>query len=124
YSAAGFWSMARYQVPVLVVVWNNHNYQTVRNAAYRYNRRMAATGHYHGLYLGDPDIDFVKLAESQGVRGRRVTSAAEIAPAIARATEETRAGNPFVLEVVVGRVGGGADSTWHQQFSAARGVRS
>ncbi|MBI3263885.1 MAG: thiamine pyrophosphate-binding protein [Acidobacteria bacterium] len=119
YSAAGFWSLARYQVPVLIVVWNNHNYQTVRNAAARYNRRMAATGHFHGLYLGDPDIDFVKLAESQGVRGRRVTRPTEIAPALARASQETRAGNPFLLEVVVGRVGGGADSTWHQQFSAA-----
>ncbi|MBI4478261.1 MAG: thiamine pyrophosphate-binding protein [Acidobacteria bacterium] len=124
YSAAGFWSMARYQVPVLVVVWNNHNYQTVRNAAYRYNRRMAATGHYHGLYLGDPDIDFVKLAESQGVRGRRVTSPSEIAPALARAGEETRAGNPYLVEVVVGRVGGGAESTWHQKFSAGRALSS
>ena len=32
YSAAGFWSMARYEVPVLTVVWNNCNYQQVRNA--------------------------------------------------------------------------------------------
>ncbi|OFW17937.1 MAG: hypothetical protein A3H97_11555 [Acidobacteria bacterium RIFCSPLOWO2_02_FULL_65_29] len=119
YSAAGFWTMARYRVPVLTVVWNNHNYQTVRGAAYRYNRRMAETGSYHGLYLGDPDIDFVKLAESQGVRGERVTSPAEIASALKRATNETHAGHPYLLEVVVGRVGGGAESTWHQQFSVA-----
>jgi benzoylformate decarboxylase len=119
YSAAGFWTMARYEVPVLTVVWNNHNYQTVRNAAYRYNRSMAATGKYHGLYLGDPDIDFVKLADSQGVRGERVTSAGEIASALKRGTAETRAGKPYLLEVVVGCVGGGADSTWHQKFSAA-----
>lgn len=119
YSAAGFWTMARYQVPVLTVVWNNHNYQTVRNVAHRYSRRMAETGHYHGLYLGDPDIDFVKLAESQGVRGARVTSEADLAPAFRRATAETHAGNPYLLEVAVGRVGGGADSNWHQKFSAA-----
>ncbi len=75
YSASGFWSFARYQVPVLTIVWNNRNYQTVRGAYARYEKRMAATGHYHGVYLGDPDIDFVKLAESQGVRGQRVTSA-------------------------------------------------
>jgi thiamine pyrophosphate-dependent acetolactate synthase large subunit-like protein len=104
---------------VLTVVWNNHNYQTVRNAAYRYNRRMTETGHYHGLYLGDPDIDFVKLAESQGVRGERVTSAADIASALKRGTAETRAGNPYLVEIVVGRVGGGAESTWHQTFNAA-----
>ena len=119
YSAAGFWTMARYQVPVLTVVWNNHDYQTVRNAAHRYNRRMAETGRYHGLYLGDPDIDFVKLAESQGVHGERVTSPADIAAALKRGTAETRGGRPYLLEIVVGRVGGGADSTWHQKFSAA-----
>lgn len=119
YSAGGFWTMARYQVPVLTVVWNNHDYQTVRNAAHRYNRRMAETGRYHGLYLGDPDIDFVKLAESQGVHGERVTNPADIATALKRGTAETRGGKPYLLEFVVGRVGGGADSTWHQKFSAA-----
>jgi benzoylformate decarboxylase len=119
YSAAGFWTMARYEVPVLTVVWNNRNYQTVRNAAYRYNRRMAETGKYHGLYLGDPDIDFVKLAESQGVRGERVTNPGDIAAALKRGTAETHAGKPYLLEFVIGRVGGGAESTWHQKFSAA-----
>jgi benzoylformate decarboxylase len=119
YSAAGFWTMARYEVPVLTVVWNNHNYQTVRGAAHRYSRRMAETGHYHGLYLGDPDIDFVKLAESQGVRGERVTSAADIESALKRATNETHAGRPYLVEIVVGRVGGGSESTWHQRFSVA-----
>ena len=119
YSAAGFWSMARYEAPVLTVVWNNHDYQTVRSNAHRYNRRMAATGKYHGLYLGDPDIDFVKLAESQGIRGERVTSPNDLAAALKRGTAETHDGHPYLLEVVVGRVGVGAESTWHQKFSVA-----
>ena len=34
YSASGFWTQARYNIPVLTVVWNNHNYQTVRHAYY------------------------------------------------------------------------------------------
>ncbi len=120
YSAAGFWSMARYEVPVLTIVWNNRNYQTVRNAGFRYGRRMAATGRYPAVYLGDPDIDFVKLAESQGVRGERVTSPGVIAAALRRGTEATRRGEPYLLEFVVARVGGGADSTWYGRFSAAR----
>jgi len=119
FSAGGFWSIARYQAPVLTIVWNNRNYQTVRNYAHRYNRRMAATGKYHGLYLGDPDIDFVKLAESQGVRGERVTGPGDLARALQRGTAETHAGHPYLLEVIVGRVGGGAESTWHQKFSVA-----
>lgn len=119
YSAAGFWSLARYQVPVLAVVWNNRNYQTVRASYHRYNRRMTATGHYHGVYLGDPDIDFVKLAESQGVRGQRVTSPGEIAAALKKGTAELRSGNPYLIEFVVAPIGPGAGSTWHQKFSAA-----
>ena len=115
YSASGFWSMARHSTPVLTIVWNNHNYQTVRSGAYRYNKRMVATGKYPGLYLGDPDIDFVKLADSQGVKGQRVTSAADIPAALRKGTAETRAGQPYLIEFVVSRVGGGADSTWYQK---------
>ncbi len=122
YSAAGFWSLARYEVPVLIVVWNNRNYQTVRASYHRYKGRMAATGHYHGVFLGDPDIDFVKLAESQGVRGRRVTSPSEIAAALKRGVAEVRAGRPYLIEFLVACIGGGAESTWHQRFSAARGT--
>jgi thiamine pyrophosphate-dependent acetolactate synthase large subunit-like protein len=115
YSASGFWSMARHQTAVLTIVWNNHNYQTVRSGAFRYNGRMTETGRYPGLYLGDPDIDFVKLAESQGVKGQRVTNAGDIAAALKKGTAETRGGNPYLIEFVVSRVGGGADSTWYQK---------
>lgn len=119
YSASGFWSMARHSTPVLTIVWNNRNYQTVRNGAYRYNKRMVETGKYPGLYLGDPDIDFVKLAESQGVKGQRVTSAADVAAAIRKGTAETRSGSPYLIEFVVSRIGGGAESTWYQKVKPA-----
>jgi benzoylformate decarboxylase len=119
YSAAGFWTMARYEVPVLTVVANNLNYQMVRGAYHRYGGRMAETGQYHGAFLGDPEIDFVKLAESQGVKGRRVTSPSELEPALKQALDEVRGGRPYLLEVPIARVGGGAESTWHQKFSVA-----
>lgn len=119
YSAAGFWSMARYKVPVLAVVSNNHCYQVVRNAFHRYNGRMADTGRYHGLYLGDPDIDFVKLAGSQGVARQRVTAAGDIAGALRKGIQETRNGNPYLVEIVVSRVGPGAESTWHQKYDVS-----
>lgn len=119
YSASGFWSMVRYGVPVLTVVWNNYNYQTVRNSYVRYGKRMADTGHYHGLYLGDPEIDFVKLAESQGVRGEKVTEAGDIRTALKRGIQATRDGKPYLIEVIISRVGNGSESTWHQKFNLA-----
>jgi len=110
--------MKRYDVPVLTVVWNNRNYQTVRTNFASYNRRMKDTGRYPGMYLGDPDIDFVKLAESQGVKGERVSAPAGLQAALARGIRATRDGNPYVIEVLVARVGPGAESTWYQKYSA------
>jgi len=119
YSASGFWTQARYSVPVLTVVWNNHNYQTVRFAYHNYKGRMAANGHYAGMYLGDPNIDFVKLAQSQGVSGEKVESPGEIESALKRGIAATREGRPYLVEVVIARYGGGAESTWHEKFNLA-----
>jgi thiamine pyrophosphate-dependent acetolactate synthase large subunit-like protein len=119
YSSSGFWSQARYGVPVLTVVCNNLNYQTVRNAYVRYGGKMREADRYTGMYLGDPEIDFVKLAESQGCEGALVESSADLRPALRRGIEATREGTPFLVDVRVRRVGGGADSTWHQRFNLA-----
>ena len=119
YSASGLWTLSRYGIPVLIVVSNNQYYQTVRGAFDGYNGRMAATGKYHALYLGDPDIDFVKLAESQGVKAERVTEPGELEAAMQRGVQATRDGRPFLLDVHVSRTGRGAESTWHQSFDLA-----
>jgi benzoylformate decarboxylase len=119
YSASGFWTQARYGIPVLTVVWNNHNYQTVRLAYHSYKGRMASSGHYAGMYLGDPDIDFVKLAESQGVKGEKVVDGADLEAALKRGIAATRDGKPYLVEVGISRLGGGADSTWHESFNLA-----
>ena len=119
YSSAGFWTQARYEIPVLTVVWNNRNYQTVRHAYHRYKGSMAESDRYTGMYLGDPDIDFVKLAESQGVSGERVESGADLDAAFQRGRRAIREGRPYILDVNVARYGGGAASTWHQKFSLA-----
>ena len=117
YSACGFWTQARYRIPVLTVVWNNRNYQTVRLAYHAYGGKMANSSKYAGMYLGDPDIDFVKLAESQGVAGERVTSGSHLPAALERGANATKDGKPYVIEVVIARFGGGADSTWHESFN-------
>ncbi len=119
YSAAGFWTQARYEIPVLTVVSNNRNYQTVRNAYYRYGGKMVENNQYTGMYLGDPDISFVELAKSQGVAGEKVNDSSELEAALERGVEATREGRPYVVDVETSRYGGGADSEWHQKFSLA-----
>ena len=71
------------------------------------------------MYLGDPDIDFAKLAESQGVKGERVSAGADLEAALKRGIKATRDGKPYLVEVVIARYGGGAESTWYEKFNLA-----
>lgn len=126
YSAAGFWTQARYRIPVLTVVCNNRNYQTVRYAYARAKGKMLAADQFLGMHLGDPDIDFVKLAQSQGVDGIKVTTSEELEKALKQGAKETANGNPFLVEVVVRTVrnseeGGGEReaSKWHGSYQLA-----
>lgn len=117
YSAAGFWTQARYNIPVLTVVANNHNYQTVRLVYHGYQGRMAAKGRYAATYLGEPNIDFVALAESQGVSGEKVDNPRQLEPALQRAKAITNEGRPYLIEVATARCGPGAESVWHEKFA-------
>ena len=80
---------------------------------------MASSGKYAGMYLGDPDIDFVKLAGSQSVDGERVTSGSDLRSAMERGIKSTKEGRPYLVEVLIQRYGGGSDSTWHESFNLA-----
>jgi benzoylformate decarboxylase len=119
YSAAGFWTMARYNTAVLTIVSNNESYQIVRHnwAREMPDSKMVREGRYPGIYLSAPATDYVALARSQGVDGERVTTLKELEPALRRGVERiTRENRPYLIEVTVAREGVGADSTWHQDW--------
>jgi len=116
YSAFGFWTMARYGLPILTVVWNNLNYQTVRTNFHTFGGEMAKQKKYPEVYLGDPEIDFVMLAKAQGIEGTTVREPGAIEAALRRGVDAIRAGEPYLLDIRVATVGTGADSTWHQRF--------
>jgi thiamine pyrophosphate-dependent acetolactate synthase large subunit-like protein len=120
YSAAGFWTMARYEIPVLMIVSNNHNYETVRQLFGYYSGKMRAADRFIGTMLDRPLVDFVGLAKSEGCDGIRVENVSDLRPAIRRGIEATREGIPFLVDVDVARIGIGADSTWFQEFSVAQ----
>jgi benzoylformate decarboxylase len=119
YSAAGFWTMARYNTAILTIVSNNETYQIVRTNWAREvpDSKMVRDGRYPGLYLGAPATDYVGLARSQGVEGEAVTTLKELEPAIRRGLEETtRRNRPYLIDVTVAREGVGAESTWYQDW--------
>ena len=120
YGSSGFWTMARYSLPILTIVWNNRNYQTVRTNFHAHGEEFVKQNKYPECYLGDPDIDFVMLAKSQGVDGARVTEPRDLEKALRRGAAVTAGGEPYLLDVRVATVGGGADSTWHKEYKLRR----
>lgn len=120
YSAAGFWTMARYGLPIVTVVWNNLQYQTVRNNFARWGGNMKEQNRYPETFLGDPAIDFVMLAKAQGIEGQHVHDPADLDAALTRAREVQAAGEPYVLDVHITNVGPGSDQSWYKAFRLAR----
>jgi len=83
---------ARYNIPIIQVVINNHVLGMVRQwQTLFYDQRYSYTT------LNDA-VDFVKLAEAMGAAGIRVTKREEVAPAIEKAIS---LGRPVVIDCQV-----------------------
>ena len=117
--AMALWTMSRYEIPVITVIYNNRSYNETRERAFAEGGRQAETGKDMLSYLGDPDVDFAKLASAFGVPGEQVTRPDQIKPAMKRATQATAEGKPYLLDVLVGRTGKGAETAWYPKLSVA-----
>ena len=80
---------ARYNIPVIEVVVNNHVLGMVRQW-----QNLFYEGRYSATILNDR-VDFVKVAEALGCKGIRVTKKEEFAPALA---EAFACGGPGLLD--------------------------
>ena len=117
------WSLARYDAPVMVVIYNNR--------AYNMNRafRGAMGGAQEELdkdmltYLGDPDMDFALYAKAHGVDAETVSDPSDIRPAIQRGINAMKDGKPYLLNVRAERWLGVGEETWHPDISIA-GMRT
>ncbi|MEE9162626.1 MAG: thiamine pyrophosphate-dependent enzyme, partial [Candidatus Neomarinimicrobiota bacterium] len=70
-------------------------------------------------YLGDPDVDFTKLASGHGIPGEVVRDSDQLQGAIQRGLRTLREGRPFMLDVRTKRIGIGSQLSWYQKFSLA-----
>lgn len=120
FGVQGLWSAARYEIPVLFVIFNNSNYQSNRLGLIKYGGRAVETGKYIGTYLGDPEINHIQVARGYGVDGERVSEPGELKSALQRAVKAVREGKPYVLDVVIKRRFKGAEVSWHEKFSVAK----
>jgi len=120
------WTQSRYDIPVLTIITNNQSYEETRwqimgeggvggqpGPAGLANRDYVS-------HLGDPDVDFTKLAAAYNINGAIVRNTDELRPAIERAIRTLRDGRPYLLDVRIERFGVGKDATWYPKFSLAQ----
>ena len=93
----GLWTLAKYRVPLLVIVFNNRAYMAVKNQ-FRGSQERIRMAADMGAELVGPDIDFARLAQTFGIFGQRVEQPEAIEPAIKRAMEQS---GPALVDVVI-----------------------
>ena len=111
------WSYSRYRAPILVVVMNNRSYNNERNRIMSRRGRAYQTGRDMVCYLGDPDVNYVKLAAGFDVEGEVVDKPGEIRAAVRRGMKATANGRAYLLDIHLERTGSLATSTWHPEYS-------
>ncbi len=95
----GLWTLAKYRVPLLVVVFNNRAYMAVKNQFRGPEERIRVAAEL-GAELVGPEINFARLADSFGVFGQRVEEPDQIEPALKRALDQS---GPALVDVVIGQ---------------------
>jgi benzoylformate decarboxylase len=95
----GLWTLAKYRVPLLIVVFNNRAYMAVKNQFRGPEERIRVAAEM-GAELVGPEINFARLAESFGIFGQRVEDPDQIEPALKRAVEQS---GPALVDVVIGQ---------------------
>jgi benzoylformate decarboxylase len=100
YAIQGLWTAARYQAQVVFVIFNNSSYQILKGGLIALEGESARHGQFIGMDITEPEVDFSRLAESFGVRARRVARAAELRPALDWAFAES---GPTLLDVQIAR---------------------
>ena len=115
FGPTALWNMARQELPVITVVYNNHAYSGPHSRAIEDvpGSRMVQTGQFVHDYLGNPNMNMADIARGFGVPGEKVESPGQLKEAFARARRATQDGKPYLIDVEVRRTGvAWADNPW------------
>ena len=103
YAPGILWTEAHHRIPLLSVMHNNRAYHQetmhIQRVANRHNRGVDQA--HVGTTIDDPAIDYAKLAQSMGVYAEGpITNPKDLAPALARAVQVVKRGEPALVDVV------------------------
>jgi acetolactate synthase-1/2/3 large subunit len=103
YTIQSLWTMAREQLDVTVVIFNNRGYGILDAELVRLEDEPAGPRARALLELRDPDLDFVELGKGFGVPSRRVDTAEQLTDALEDAIADP---GPHLIEAVLPAVSG------------------
>ena len=98
YTIQALWTQARERLNVTTVVFSNRKYGILQIEFGRVGAHNPGPKAMSMLDLTNPEIDWVKLGESMGVRGFRATTAEQFNAAFAACMAET---GPSLIEAVI-----------------------
>jgi benzoylformate decarboxylase len=93
----GLWTMAKYRVPLVVIVFNNRAYMAVKNQFRGTDERIKIAAEM-GAELVGPELNFARIADSFGIFGQRVEEPGQIEAALKRALDQS---GPALVDVVI-----------------------
>jgi len=103
YAPGVWWTAAHHRIPLLAVMHNNRAYhQEVMHLQRMAGRHQRGITRAHiGTTIEDPNVDFAKIAQGMGVHAQGpITNPADLGPAIKRAVEVVKRGEPSLIDVV------------------------
>jgi benzoylformate decarboxylase len=100
YGIQALWTAAHHRIPVVFVIANNAQYKILKVSGDVMQLPQMVQRNYLAMDLIDPEIDFVGLAGSLGVRAQRVTEPGELSDRVRDALAGT---DPVLLDVLVDR---------------------
>lgn len=98
YTLQSLWTQARERLDVVTVIFANRAYKILRGELKQMGIREPGPKAAAMLDLGNPDLDWVKLAEGMGVPGSRVRNCEEFADHL---RDAIRHPGPRLIEVVL-----------------------
>ena len=121
------WSAARYDIPIIIVVFNNLSYDNERNRIQQLSplySKKDTRDQWRDIsgWLGDPDVDFVGLAKSFEIDGMKAETPADFRKALKRAVAATREGRPYLIDALVMQIDRRSQPTehsWYPELSIA-----
>ena len=97
YTVQALWTQAREKLPVTTVILSNRKYQILLGEYSRVGANPGPTA-MNMLDLGNPDIDWVKLADGLGVEAAQADTLEHVRDLMAQSFAQP---GPFLIELLI-----------------------